>query len=77
MSMTLKELIDNPQLLEDLMVGRTKCCACHRLEEAFEEPWHQTSSGLMCDDCYYKAMGEEIEEHPLGGHIRRGAKRCL
>jgi hypothetical protein len=27
---------------------------------------NKTAYGLMCDDCYYEALGKLIEEHPIG-----------
>ncbi|MEK7642087.1 MAG: hypothetical protein AAB365_03830 [Patescibacteria group bacterium] len=27
--------------------------------------------GIAHDSCYYEALGEEVERHPLGGHLKK------
>lgn len=34
--------------------------------------FHQVKDGYMCDDCYYDALGEEIEKHPIASPRKFG-----
>lgn len=59
MSHTLKELADNPNLLDDVW--------------SKPEPKEHTGKVDCCEDCYYEEFGNFIEENPIGGGgIRRG-----
>jgi len=28
-----------------------------------------TAFGVLCQECFCKRLGEEIEKHPIGGHL--------
>lgn len=69
------DLAANPGLIKLLAVEtRRCCCGCGELLL----PGHrQLPIGLMNDDCYWRALGEEIERHPIGcGRRVRSACAC-
>jgi hypothetical protein len=51
-----------------------KCKECHRAislhDDAppidFDDGAQRVEGGYMCHDCYFEAMGDEIEKHPIG-----------
>lgn len=44
----------------------TKCTACKTSLDFETTGMQKVSGGYMCDDCYFDALGEEIEKHPIG-----------
>ena len=57
--MTLKDLIDSPELWNQLK-QEAKKCACNGVLH------RDRIMPKICDDCYYRMLGEEIEKHPIG-----------
>ncbi len=53
------------------VVGTT-CRECGNVIDA-DDP-RRTQEGWMCADCYYAAIGEEIERHPIGIARRANTK---
>lgn len=43
----------------------TKCCKCEAHLDHDLTGEHPTSSGLMCDGCYYGELGDLVEQHPI------------
>lgn len=68
--------------LQDLISGKAKlpklgsayvCVKCGADCDIDSMARHNTKDGLLCDDCYFEAMGIEVEKHPIGHPgIRRG-----
>jgi len=64
MAISLKKLIENPSLLDSLK-GKAKVCSeCHKPMCALTGI-NKSSKGLVCDDCYYSLIGDEIEKCPI------------
>ena len=66
MAIPLKDFIDNPDLLAKLMGPETKCANCKK-PMCVLTGINKSAKGLVCDDCYYSLLGEEIEKHPICG----------
>ena len=70
MALTLQDLVDNPALLEMLRKVDT-CPKCFKPFRSYEASY--TIDGVrVCDDCYFGAIGELVERHPICSGIRRG-----
>ena len=54
------------------------CPRCKKEIPRGEEPQgelpHQSEGEIVCSDCYFEAMGEEVEKHPIGRHL--GPRGC-
>jgi hypothetical protein len=37
---------------------------------------NEVAKGVACDDCYYGALGELVEEHPIVSPHRPGTRGC-
>lgn len=72
MPIYLKDVAKDPQILMR-SVREQRCCKCNvSLQETITGKRH-TADGFACSDCYYEALGEEVEQRPLGGAgVRRG-----
>jgi len=71
MAIKLKELIENPALLQE-KIGQG-CASCGVLLQESITGKRKTSAGDVCSDCYYEKMGELIDQHPIVcGRVRRG-----
>lgn len=62
MTVTLKDLLDNPDLPQK---PKQECCMCRQPMDEHEDR-HEVSDGTCCGDCYFSKLGAEIENHPLG-----------
>jgi hypothetical protein len=73
MAIKLSELAKmTDEQIRNLSPG-TKCVACGCRIQRTITGEQQTSDGPVCDDCYYKQLGEVIDKHPLG--LPRGGRR--
>ena len=63
MAIPLQNLIDNPDLLAKLMGPEIKCANCGEPICALTGI-NRSPKGLVCVDCYYSLISEEIEKHP-------------
>ncbi len=50
--------------------GDTKCVKCKVLIVESTTGIQQVAEGYMCDDCFYQALGDEIDKHPIGPGTR-------
>lgn len=68
MALYLKDLVDNPALLDDVWdKGKpvVSCLKCNQPTDLFYP-------GDVCEGCYYNGLGEIVEENPIpSGGIRR------
>ena len=50
------------------MFPQGRCVACSRPvgEDEFGEAGRMTDVGLLCTDCWFEKLGEEVERHPIG-----------
>ena len=65
MTLYLKDLLD-PQKAAEFVKGAGPPRSAHKEGSSWEK-------GCRCEDCYYEAIGAEIEAHPIGGAgFRRG-----
>ena len=73
MILYLKDLAANPRLLENLRTQEEKCSKCGiPLQETLTGK-RQLDCGDACSDCFYGALGEAVEEHPIASAgTRRG-----
>ena len=73
MAIYLKDLGENPRLLEELCGQQPKCVYCDvRLQETVTGK-RRTPDGEACSDCYYDKLGSAIEQNPIrSAGIRRG-----
>lgn len=71
MTIYLKDLIENPDLLDELRVESPKCECGGPLHEPGEKPYSKDGKEV-CGGCYYEPLGELIENHPIvSAGIRR------
>ena len=68
MAITMKDVVENPGILLRGM-EEPKCARCGHVLAGEERK--KTAEGILCDDCYYEALGGEIELHPIGPGPRR------
>jgi hypothetical protein len=69
MAFLLKDLAENPALLDDLRatVPRPVCALCLEDSDVVGR-----ITGGMCEDCRYDGLGKLVEEHPIpSAGIRR------
>ena len=72
MPTSLKFLIDNPDLLDKLKLPCRKCASCGAPLSKTLTGKNLSPKGIVCDDCYYEQMSEELEKYPIGHHrVRR------
>lgn len=73
MTIYLKDLVDKPELLEQLRQNQLRCAYCGVVLQETITGKRPTPKGSACSDCYYGLLGEAIEEHPIAsGGNRRG-----
>jgi len=48
-----------------------KCADCQQPLSGFITGKNPSPKGLVCDDCYYKSFGEELDEFPIGPRTHR------
>ncbi len=73
MAIYLKDLDDNPQLLQQLREHQPRCPYCNVVLQETVTGKRPTPKGDACSDCYYGLLGEAIEDHPIAsGGNRRG-----
>jgi hypothetical protein len=71
MAIKLKQLIENPALLQK-KTGQ-QCVSCGILLQESITGRRKTCDGDVCSDCYYEKVGEVIDQHPItSGRVRRG-----
>lgn len=59
---TLKDLLADPSLL-DRMRGKPQTCAgCGEPLSGFLTGKNPSPKGIVCNDCYYEQLGNEIEK---------------
>lgn len=47
------------------------CCVCGTDLDTHIDGFHNVPAGLFCNGCYYDALGNEIEKHPITSPRRR------
>jgi hypothetical protein len=73
MAMYLRNLVENPKLLEALRQTQPHCPYCGVMLQVTITGKRPTLKGDACSDCYYGLLGEAIEDHPIAfGGSRRG-----
>ena len=73
MAIYLKDLIENPSLLEPPQQQQVRCHRCNTVLQETITGKKFTEDGPECADCYYDEIGEAIEKHPIiSGGNRRG-----
>jgi len=65
MAIPLRDIIDNPKLLDELISSKDKCCYCKTPLSTTLTGKIEISLGMCCSDCYFEKLGEEIEKHPI------------
>ncbi len=60
MSLSLADLIRNPELLKSKPVV---CRKCKNILDALE--LQEPNNKGWCSDCYFEALGEEVERNPI------------
>jgi len=50
----------------------TQCAKCKIELSPDITGMHEAKEGWVCDDCSYDVLGEEFENHPVGGRGIRG-----
>jgi hypothetical protein len=70
--MTIYLILNNPEALTRSPHDQ-KCCSCEAVLQETITGKHKLGDGsIVCSDCYYEALGLEIEERPItsGGIVR-------
>ena len=56
-----KEWMNSPERKERDRKANTSCVGCK------EQPgFYKTPYGMLCEDCCFEKLGDEIEKHPIG-----------
>ena len=72
MPLYFKDVVDDPQRLNIHGFKQGKCCICGVVLQETITGKRKTPDGPACSACYYGAVGEEIERHPIASAgIRR------
>ena len=69
--MTASEWFKLSEKVRSLHFEGTKCGSCGT-KLRFVTGRQVSPKGLVCDDCYYGMMSDEIEAHPVGHLGRHG-----
>lgn len=64
---TVGELLANPERVSKLYIGGDNCADCGTHLSGFVTGKNPSPDGTVCDDCHYGQIGDEIDEHPIGG----------
>ena len=73
MAITLKELIQNRDLLTQMEAEQQRCPYCGVVLQETITGKRPTPKGEACSDCYYEQLGEAVEQHPIvSGRVGRG-----
>ncbi|MDD4979485.1 MAG: hypothetical protein PHI29_12740 [Gallionella sp.] len=65
MAMTAEQFINGYAALEKKLIGAHHCVTCGTpLQETITGCRH-TSDGYMCSDCYFEAIGKELDKAPI------------
>ncbi len=72
MAVYLKDLIANPDLLNQLRSHDPKCCACGVVLQETITGKRTTPDGEACSDCYYEGISKLVERHPI---VSAGSRR--
>lgn len=59
-------------VLKKIRNNGTKCIKCKKPISSTVTGIQKVRDGYMCDDCYFDALGEEIEKHPIVSPRRIG-----
>jgi hypothetical protein len=52
--------------------GMDTCVSCKTPIQSFLTGREHLGDGsVVCNDCYFELLGAEVEQHPLGGRLRR------
>lgn len=62
MAMSLKEFLDRPAPSRK----EPGCSSCGTPLSVELTGIHNCSQGLLCDDCYFSALGDVLEAYPVG-----------
>ncbi len=61
---------------EKRQAEKTRSQVCAKCQESLQETLtgnRPTDEGCVCSDCYYEALGELVEQHPIvGARAHRG-----
>lgn len=68
---TLKDIIECPDLLHLSSKERNKCSNCGTVLQPAITGEQKSSKGIVCDDCYYDLISDELEKHPIGGYVKK------
>lgn len=66
MTITLQDLLNDRTILDRKVKGDV-CCECGEPIQTFLTGRRPTPKGVACDDCYFGLLGDEVEQHPIGG----------
>ncbi len=73
MAITLKELIQNRDLLTRMEAEQQRCPYCGVVLQETITGKRPTPKGEACSDCYYEQLGQAVEQHPIvSGRVGRG-----
>ena len=73
MAISLTELIENPEKVDELVLAQAHCSYCGVLLQETITGNRKAPLGQACSDCYFEQIGKGIEEHPaVSGKVRRG-----
>lgn len=71
MVLLLKDLAENPALLDTLWTKRESCCKCGVALQETITGKRRTPKGDACSDCFYDLLGEAVEQHPIASAGKR------
>ena len=73
MVLYLKDLAENPKLLEELRAQQPSCKVCGVVLQETITGKRSVPGGYACSDCFYEVLGEVVEKHPIASAgTRRG-----
>lgn len=68
--MTIKQLNEMTEEQRMKFCGVPKCHVCKEYIKEHPDEYIYLSDDIVCPDCYYEALGDFIEQNPIGGHRR-------
>jgi hypothetical protein len=71
MVLLLKDLAENPELLDAVWANQESCRKCGVALQETITGKRKTPAGAACSDCYYELLGEVIEQHPIASAGKR------
>ncbi len=77
MAVTIREYMEKPDIFEKSASAIAERCSnpeCNRILSGTVTGREKGPNGSVCSDCYYDALGDLVESHPIGRATPHGCR---